>query len=186
MTLKRIIELAGITLIGFALIFGVVVLKINKDGSLTETDQQRVARLYHAIVVQTGLSNLIPPIRVVDSPVINAYNSGSEIVIYTGIIKATVNDDELAMIIAHEISHTTLFHFALMEAYAKNWNADSQALLESDADKMGAFYALKAGYNVCLGREIWKRLKSIDGDYLGEDHPDMAYRYDQLNVNCSE
>ena len=183
MLLKRIIKLIGVSVLGWGIVMGVACYKINK---LPETNEARVLRLYHAIVVQTGLANMIPPVRVVDSDVVNAYNNGNEIVVYTGIIKATKNDDELAMIIAHEISHTTLWHLPLMQAYAKTWTADDQEILESMADKMGAFYAIKAGYNVCVGREIWKRLKDIDGDYLAADHPDMAYRYDQLNVGCDK
>lgn len=182
--MRRLIKIVGLALIIGGIIISASFLKIHEQGPVIETDAQRVYRLYHAIVVQTGLSNLIPPIRVENSPTINAYNSGEEIVVFTGIIRATKNDDELALIIAHEIAHTTLFHFYIMQYFGKYWTADGQEILESMADKMGAFYSIKAGYNVCVGREIWKRLKGFDGDYLAADHPDMAYRYDQLNVHC--
>lgn len=177
-----------IVAVGVVLVVGAILYKAKVDGTslpLAESNEARVERIYHNIVVQTGVSNIIPPIRVEDSDVINAYNNGNEIVVYTGLIKEVQNDDELAMVIAHEISHTTLMHLQIMKFYQKGWTADDQEMLESMADKMGALYALKAGYNVCLGREIWKRFKEKYGDYLGADHPDMAYRYDQLNVGCS-
>jgi hypothetical protein len=45
-------------------------------------------------------------------------------------------------------------------------------------------YALKAGYDVCMGRKFWKRERIEEGNYQGLNHPDYSYRYDELNFNC--
>jgi hypothetical protein len=43
---------------------------------------------------------------------------------------------------------------------------------------------MKAGYDVCKAREIWKRIRLENGNYQGADHPDFNYLYDELNINC--
>lgn len=49
---------------------------------------------------------------------------------------------------------------------------------------MGAVYMMKAGYDVCKGRELFKHWLDARGDYLDGDHPNYAYRYNELNINC--
>lgn len=148
--------------------------------SYTETDTQRVERIYKQLVVSTGLSNMIPPISVSPLLIMNAYNTSTKIVVYQGLIDFTKNDDELALIIAHEMAHSTLQHFSFTDV-----TTDEQSILESNADKMGAYYISRAGYDVCKARHMWERWKDTSGDYLGANHPSMAYRWDQLNVGCT-
>lgn len=86
-----------------------------------------------------------------------------------------------------------LLLWASLEVYEKNFSQDAIAenveetkimVLEANADKMGAVYVMKAGYDVCEGREFFKRLLQNNGDYLGGDHPGFAYRYSELNIGC--
>lgn len=146
-----------------------------------ETSAERVQRIYNKIIIGTGLRPMIPPIMVLKLPIINAYNTNELIVVYQGIIDACENDDQLALIIGHEIAHTTLMHFDLM-----NGDKNYQEILESQADKMGAYYIMRSGYDVCKAREFWKNMLKIEGDYLGGDHPSIAYRYYQLDVGCNK
>lgn len=145
-----------------------------------ESSAQRVVRIYNRLVPQTGLRQMIPPIMVVNLPIVNAYNTNKIIVIYQGIIDACKNDDELALIIGHEMAHSTLMHFDL--PYGENNNYT--AILESNADKLGSYYIMRAGYDVCKGRKFWKQMIEDEGDYVGADHPSLAYRYEQLDVGC--
>ncbi len=145
-----------------------------------ESSSARVQRIYEAIEKQTGLRGRIPPISVENNNVVNAYNTGTAIVIYQGIIDACQNDDQLALVIGHEIAHTTLMHFTL--PYGVDVNNTS--IMEAQADKMGAFYVLKAGWDVCKARQYWNNQISVYGDYIGGDHPNYAYRYQQLDVGC--
>lgn len=144
-----------------------------------ETSAQRVQRIYNQLITQTGSRQMIPPVMVVNLPIVNAYNTDKIIVIYQGIIDACENDDQLALIIGHEMAHSTLNHFLLM-----NGDANFQTVLESQADKMGAYYIMRAGWDICKGRMFWRNMIRQEGDYLGADHPSLAYRLDQLNVGC--
>ena len=57
--------------------------------------------------------------RVIDSPEINAFAlPGGYIYIYTGMRKIVANDDELAAVLAHEITHAEQRHYA--KQYAKS------------------------------------------------------------------
>lgn len=136
-------------------------------------------RIYHNLYVHTGRAGDIPPIYIVKSGEINAYATNDGIVIYTAMLEAVKNDDELALVIGHEMSHVTLGHLNMTIK-----TDDDQSVLESMADKMGAFYMMASGYDICKGREFWKRMRMDEGDYMNRDHPDMSYRYDQLNVGC--
>jgi predicted Zn-dependent protease len=50
-------------------------------------------------------------LRVVDAPIVNAFAlPGGEVVVYTGLIRATKTAEELAGVLAHEISHVTRRH----------------------------------------------------------------------------
>ncbi len=144
-----------------------------------ETSYERVNRIYQEVYVHTGRSGEIPPLTVINSEDINAYVSDREMVIYTGMIDFAKNDDELALVLGHEMAHVTLGHLS-----TKANSTSDVSVMESMADKMGAYYMLAAGYDVCKARDMWKRLKAQEGDYMNKDHPDMAYRYDQLNVGC--
>jgi Zn-dependent protease with chaperone function len=158
---------------------GFILYCIVSNPSVKETAQQRVARIYQQINVQAG-AGIWMPISVNPSPIVNAYNTGSEIVIYQGLIDNCKNDDELALVIGHEIAHSTLSHFELSDG-----DPILQTALEAQADKMGAYYIMRAGYDVCKAREFWLRSIKENGDYPGGDHPTLAYRFSELNVNCS-
>lgn len=149
--------------------------------------EYRVKETYKELIVATGQTQDALPIYVVDSPIVNAYNDGKKIVIYTALIDQARNWDEVALVIGHEIAHGMLGHLLdtppimVSQGMAEN---DAISILEANADKMGAFYMIKAGYDICKGREIFKHWQKESGDSLGGDHPNYSYRYDQLNINC--
>lgn len=140
----------------------------------------KVQQMYNRIQAQTGSRQTYVPLVVVDEDTINAYTDGSVIVIYTGLINSSDTWDEVALVLGHEIAHVNLGHLTNFEIKSPG----EMAVLEANADKLGAVYAMKAGYDVCKGREFFKRLRLSGGNYQGLDHPDYSYRYDELNINC--
>lgn len=114
--------------------------------------------------------------KVIDSPEINAFAlPGGYIYVYTGIRKIAQTDDELAAILAHEITHSEQHHYArqfkksskrgllfgIGGALAGLPNLAQQALgildfsmtqkygrsHESEADRMGMERMVRAGFN---------------------------------------
>ena len=75
------------------------------------------------------------------------------------------NEDELAIILGHELTHAM---------HSDEYGADKVANwdMEIEADQGGAAYAKKAGYNECKGMRWIQRLGKPD-----EHHPPGKYRY---------
>lgn len=148
----------------------------------------KVREIYRQIVASTGQSQNEVPLIIVDEPIDNAYTDGTKVVIYTGLINHTESWDEVALVLAHEVAHVNLVHVGgLMPPIIPDENMgmnDYIAVMEANADKMGAVYMMKAGYDVCKGRELFKHWKAEKGNAIGQSHPDYSYRYDELNINC--
>jgi len=134
-------------------------------------------------------------IEVIEDPeMVNAWcMAGGRMAIYTGLIqKLDPTDDELAQVLAHEISHALANHTAERMSVAIATNAgvalagvlseDSQAAMstaglaavlaiqmpnsrtaESEADEIGIELAAKAGYNPNAAISLWQKMASASG-----------------------
>jgi predicted Zn-dependent protease len=148
-----------------------------------EAQDQKLREIYKQLIANTGQSQNALPLIISEELVDNAYNDGKKIVIFRGLINNTESWDEVALILGHEIAHGMLGH---LSNWPENINANEIAVLEANADKMGAVYMMKAGYDVCKGRNVFKRWKEESGNALGQSHPEYSYRFDELNINCGE
>ena len=134
-------------------------------------------------------------IEVIDDPeVVNAWcMAGGRMAVYTGLFqKLDPTDDELAQVLAHEISHALANHTAERMSVAIATNAgvalagvlseDSQRAMstaalaaalavqmpnsrtaESEADEIGIELAAKAGYNPNAAISLWEKMASVSG-----------------------
>jgi predicted Zn-dependent protease len=134
-------------------------------------------------------------VEVIDEPeVVNAWcMAGGRMAIYTGLIeKLDPTDDELAQVMAHEISHALANHTAERMSVAIATNAgialagvlseDAQRTMstaavaaalaiqmpnsrtaESEADEIGIELAAKAGYNPNAAISLWQKMASVSG-----------------------
>ena len=144
--------------------------------------QAKVETIYNKIYEASGepLKYKLPIKYVATDNRLNAFASIKGIFVLKGIDAAVKNDDELAFVISHELSHITLRH-VLANPIDKEDSRRHEAL----ADKLGAFYATKAGYNLCQGREFFTHLEEL-GSKGGGSHPLSKWRYEQLNLGCSK
>jgi predicted Zn-dependent protease len=134
-------------------------------------------------------------IEVIDDPeVVNAWcMAGGRMAVYTGLLqKLDPTDDELAQVLAHEISHALANHTAerMSVAIATDvgvrlagvLSEDSRAAMsnaaiaaalavqlpnsrgaESEADEIGIELAAKAGYNPNAAISLWQKMGSVAG-----------------------
>jgi len=134
-------------------------------------------------------------VEVIDEPeVVNAWcMAGGRMAIYTGLIeKLDPTDDELAQVMAHEISHALANHTAERMSVAIATHAgialagvlsdDAQQTMstaalaaalaiqmpnsrtaESEADEIGIELAAKAGYNPNAAISLWQKMASVSG-----------------------
>lgn len=129
--------------------------------------------------------------HVIDSPEINAFClPGGHIYVYTGLRKIVQNDDELAAVLAHEITHAEKHHYAKQSSKASKRGTllgigsillglpalATQALgildfsmqqkysreHEYEADKEGFMRMQRAGYNPRAMENVLERLAKED------------------------
>jgi len=134
-------------------------------------------------------------VRVIDDPkTVNAWcMAGGRMAIYTGLIdKLDPTDDELAQVMAHEISHALLNHTAermsmaiaaqlgvvatavTTQSQAKTAGAEMLAQLgmllpnsrqsEAEADRVGIEIAAKAGYDPHAAITLWQKMAKAGGN----------------------
>jgi predicted Zn-dependent protease len=134
-------------------------------------------------------------LTLIDAPVINATCApGGKITFYTGIIrKLSLSDDEIAVVMGHEIAHALREHGRerISQAYAQNLltgvalvatNSSQQQIAlanqfahylytlpnsrqnESEADAVGLELAARAGYNPAAAIGLWKKMATESGD----------------------
>jgi beta-barrel assembly-enhancing protease len=117
---------------------------------------------------------------------LNANANGLVAQISGRLVNWVQSDDELALVIAHEIAHNLLDHpKRLSEKSALSGLATSLGLsgkaqrqMELDADRMGIIMAAHAGYNYKIAPDFWARLNSNAplAAFLATTHPTTRAR----------
>lgn len=177
--------------------------ELRKEGKIVLDSSrvaQRVERITERLVAQATLKRPETAdwdwsMEVIDDPeVVNAWcMAGGRMAVYTGLIqKLDPTDDELAQVLAHEISHALANHTAERMSVALATNVGvalagvlsedsqktmSQAALaaalaiqlpnsraaESEADEIGIELAAKAGYNPNAAISLWQKMGNVEG-----------------------
>jgi len=132
----------------------------NAYVSFSELDE-----IYLDIVNKNGYI-FYPELILNTNGVMNAAGVGPYIIIFSGVIPFLRNKDEAAVLLGHELAHSKLGHLA------------STPHNEYEADRYGAAYAKKAGYNPCEGVKMFLRFGAGS-----ETHPSGVSRYKQLRCD---
>lgn len=115
---------------------------------------------------------------------INAYATSRSIVMTSGIMNFTQSDEELALIVAHELAHNTMGHVRkivgnmIISGFATRYARP----FESEADYVGLYYLVRAGYNPEGTENLWQRMALIGPRSVGraKTHPTYPDRYLRL------
>ncbi len=147
------------------------------------------------------------------SDTVNAYADGKNIVLSAGMLRFTQNDNELALVIAHEIAHNAMDH---MEAKKANYGTgsilDIAAALagvntggafgniaarshskgfEAEADYVGLYIMALASIPISDAPDFWRRMAAThpesvrSGGFLSS-HPTTAERFLALDSAIEE
>ncbi|ALV23777.1 peptidase, M48 family [Campylobacter iguaniorum] len=172
--------------------------KSTKTLNVDAVQTKRVKAISSRLIKEVGVFrkdalNWDWQVNVIDEETINAWcMPGGKIVVYSGIIKSlNLNDDELAAIVAHEISHALREHSREKASVdmAKNLaiglggkllgldeNAQSLADLaskytltlpfsrsnETEADTMGLELMARAGFDPKATVNVWKKMSKLN------------------------
>jgi len=142
------------------------------------------------------------PVEMVDDQAVNAFADGKKVYIPVGMIRFAENDDELALVVGHELAHNTLNHvgkqvgnraigtvFDLLilattgvDTFGTFGDAGSQAYsqsFESEADYLGMYIVASSGYDIDKAALFWRK--------MAIEHPGaIAKRYDSTHPSSPE
>lgn len=160
---------------------------ILKDGAAT-LKVQRGEETFEAQVIPREICNY--GIKLSMSSTVNAYASGRGITLTSGMMNFTQSDDELALIVAHELAHNTMGHIRkivgnmIVSGFATRYTRP----FESEADYVGLYYLVRAGYEPGGTEAVWQRMALIGPRSVGraKTHPTYPDRYLRLRVARAE
>lgn len=121
-------------------------------------------------VAMTGASACAYPILVSESDAVNAHADGSQVILTKGMLKFVESDDELALVIGHEIAHNALGHIkentALVATGAVVGILLDVAAAAGGVNTGGAF--TKAGMQLgSVVNQTFSVDREQDADYMG-------------------
>ena len=111
-------------------------------------------------------------IRLVQSNTLGASSRDGIVLISTRMLDFVRSDDELALVIGHELAHVVLHHDERLEKASRGRAA------EVDADRLGLRLAWAAGYDPSVALAFWPRLDAAHGGWwkIPTDHPGARER----------
>jgi len=134
-------------------------------------------------------------VLLVQSDDVNAGANGEDVALTTGMARYAQIDEELALVLGHEMAHNAMRHKERLAAstrlarvggllgsvligaatgvsvdlysLAARGNKQTRLTLEREADYVGMYFAARAGYDVSKALPFWRR--------LGADYPTSTY-----------
>lgn len=120
-------------------------------------------------------------LRLSQSSAINAYADGRNITVTAGMMKFTQSDSELALIIGHELAHNTMGHVpkSIINYVITLGGTRFTRPFESEADYVGLYYLVRAGYSSEGVEKFWQRLATVAPKSINraKTHPTFPERY---------
>ena len=137
--------------------------RIEDTGPAVERARRIMRRIVPPYVDATHIR-----VHVVDSDEWNARAMGNGAIwVNTGVLNDT-SDDELAVVLGHELAHYTYEHSRQSVKNAKRpllaWENGYGRNLEDQADRVGLRYAYEGGFDVECAIEMWSRVRSRFGE----------------------
>lgn len=135
---------------------------------------------------------------------LNAYADGQRIVILKGLMRFLSNDNEIAMIVAHELAHNVMKHIdaqqtnymigSIFDILAAAYGVNTQGLFgnaaaltysrefEAEADYVGLYIMARAGLPIDDTPHIWRRMAAEHPTAIGKagltaSHPATPERF---------
>lgn len=120
-------------------------------------------------------------LRLRASTAINAFANGRNITVTTGMMDFTDSDDELALILGHELAHNTMGHIRkvvgnfILSGFATRYTRP----FELESDYVGLYYMVRAGFDPDDVEVFWRRLADVDPRSVNraKTHPTLPDRY---------
>ncbi|WP_293881612.1 M48 family metallopeptidase [Sphingomonas sp.] len=147
-------------------------------------------------VGMTGVSGCVSRVEIVTGRIINAEADGHYVQVSGSLVDFTTNDDELATVIGHELSHNILHHRLRLDTdkvsrgiFAGFGKGGARLRkTEYEADRLGVWLVARAGYDVDAIVPFWSRLGRRTGLGILSDgtHPSWGDRIARVAAAVAE
>ena len=135
-------------------------------------------------------------VELVPDATVNAWADGHAVIVSAGLLHRCDGDDDLALVIAHELSHNLLHHAARLARLAVPGSTLLPAAgrgsaemreTEEEADRLGARLAITAGYDLRNGVSFLRGLLATGGaEAPATTHPATGRRLTLLAADITE
>lgn len=120
-------------------------------------------------------------VRLARSTQVNAFDTGGYVVMTTAMLAFLQSDDELAVVLGHELAHGILGHPAMRaeEDVLASFGIGAGTLWnrEAEADRLGLRLMAAAGFDLGAAIPFWRRyLGKYDSAQLFRSHPSLGAR----------
>lgn len=146
------------------------------------------------------------------SPLVNAMADGHNIVFTTAMMRFAKTDDELAVVVGHEVAHNHMGHIDkqhgnqaigfLFDLVFAGFGVNTQGLFtklagqafsqafEAEADYVGLYMAARAGFPIETAPKFWRRMAEANPASIeksvGSTHPSTPERFVALEKTVDE
>jgi hypothetical protein len=128
------------------------------------------------------------------SPMVNAATDGQSVTVMRGLVNFLSRDEELALVVGHEIGHNVLGHFQRGRQLGHQGGPftpgtqTSMREFEREADYIGLYFVALAGYDMETAIRSSQKMASQSpmGDRGSSTHPSQAERYQALQAALRE
>ena len=147
------------------------------------------------------------------SDMVNAYSDGDSVVVMAGMMRFAASDDDLALVLAHELAHNVLsdsqkipasaipgaiVDFVVSDligietgrAFSRGGGRRYTQDYEAEADYVGLYILARAGFDISGAPDFWRRIAvNYPGaikDSLAALHPATPYRFVLLKETVAE
>ncbi len=142
-----------------------------RDKTLTDTQSVNIRRAGKDLnIALNSVSSCDYAVVLKMSGAVNAYANGKSIIVTTAMMDFAKADEELALVVGHELAHNTMGHVrkAVWNTVISGFATRTTRPFESEADYVGLYYMARAGYKMNGVEDFWRR--------LGVEHPNSIVR----------
>jgi len=152
------------------------------------------------------------PLSIIPDPAVNAAADGNQIIVNQGMMDFVRNDDELSIVVGHELAHNAMRHMNAMRTnmlgglvidilfaalgvntqgmFSKIAAQSYSKEFEAEADYGGLYVEARAGVNVSEAADFWRRMGiknpgSIEKAF-GASHPSTPERFIAIEDTIKE
>lgn len=131
-------------------------------------------------------------VRLDESDTVNAFADGRNIILTQGMLRFTENEQELSLVVGHEIAHNIMQHISakttnyllgtLLDLAAASYGVNTQNAFgkmsanaysqdfEAEADYVGMYLIARAGYPLDGSADFWRKMAAIHPGSITSNH----------------